>query len=475
MSAPLLWIILPGFIAIGLYIFRQWRNAIFFTGLLSALFLAWLAWRLPIGEPIALRLWPGFPAFKVSETLTIFNRPLELNNLHRPVLILIYLGIGFWFGGSYRVGVDRLFIPLGLGAAALLTASLAVAPTYYGVLIAEVVALVCIPLLSPPGKPLNRGVLRFLIFQTLGVGLILLGDLSLPVIGMASENLSGLSPVSLLIGLGFLLMIGAFPFHTWIPMVIEGANPYTCVFVFYLVPTTLLLLSLEYLSRYTRLGLPLSIYTSLRPIGVLMILTAGAWAASERHLGRILGFAAILQIGNALLVISLGDRTSQASSIVGLFFAQLLPQAIGLAVWAQALCIIRDEQGDLRFDALRGKAFRLPLATTSLVLANLSLAGLPLLASFPVDLALWSGLAVRSLGVTLLVLLGNVFLIIAAVRSLAILVNTSSQESWYISERNWQGVLLTLGTILLFVVGLMPQWFIPALTNMGTIFSGASP
>ena len=475
MSAPLLWIILPGFIAIGLYIIRQRRNVIFFIALLAALFLAWLAWRLPIGEPIALHLWPGFPAFKVGESLAIFNRPLELDNLHRPALMMIYLGIGFWFGGAYQAGVDRLFIPLGLGIAALLTASLAVSPVYYGVLIAEVVALVCIPILSPPGKPLNRGVLRFLVFQTLGVGLILLGDLSLPVIGVASENPSELSPVSLLIGLGFLLMIGAFPFHTWIPMVIEQANPYASIFVFYIVPTTLLLLSLEYLSRYTRLGLPLSVYTSLRPIGVLMILTAGAWAAFERHLGRILGFAAILQIGNALLAISLGDRTSQASSLVGLFFAQLLPQAIGLAVWALALCVIRDNQGDLRFDAVRGKAYHLPLATINLVLANFSLAGLPLLASFPVDLALWSGLAQRSLGIALLVLLGNIFLFIAAVRTLMVLLNSSSQDSWHISERNWQGVLLSLGTIMLFVVGLMPQWFIPALTNMGMIFSGASP
>jgi hypothetical protein len=73
------------------------------------------------------------------------------------------------------------------------------------------------------------------------------------------------------------------------------------------------------------------------------------------------------------------------------------------------------------------------------------------------------------------VLLGNIFLFIAAVRTLMVLLNSSSQDSWHISERNWQGVLLTLGTIMLFVVGLMPQWFIPALTNMGMIFSGASP
>jgi NADH-quinone oxidoreductase subunit N len=475
MSAPLLWVILPGFIAVGLYTIRQWRNAIYFIGLLVALLLAGLAWRLPIEEPISLHLWPGFPAFKVGESITIFNRPLELNNIQRPALIMIYLGLGFWFGGAYQAGANRLFIPLGLGIAALMTASIAVTPGYYGVLIVELMAFACVPILSPPGKPLNRGITRFLVFQTFGVGLILLGDLSLPVIGVASENTSRLSPVSLLISLGFLIMIGAFPFHSWIPMIIEQANPYASVFVFYIIPTTLLLLALEYLSRYTRLGVPLSVYASLRPIGVMMILIAGAWAAFERHLGRILGFAAILQIGSALLAISLGDRTGQESSAGGLFFAQLLPQAIGLAVWAQALCAIRDDQSELTFDAVRGKASRLPLATISLVLANFSLAGLPLLASFPVDLAVWSGLAQRSSGIALLALIGNVFLFIAAVRTLAVLLNSSSQDSWQFSERSWQRVLLVLGMIMLFVVGLMPQWFIPTLTNMGMIFSAASP
>lgn len=475
MSAPLLWIILPGFMAIGLYTIRRWRNIIYVVGLLAALLLAWLAWQMPIGEPIALRLWPGFPAFKVGESLTIFSRPLLLDNLHRPALIMIYMGIGFWFGGAYQAGVDRLFIPLGLGIAALLTASLAVTPIYYGVLIAEIVALVCVPILSPPGKPLNKGVMRFLVFQSLGIGLILLGDLSLPVIGVTTEDTSVLSPVSLLIGLGFLLMIGAFPFHSWIPMVIEQGNPYASVFVFYIIPTTLLLLAQEYLSRYTRLGVPLSVYAYLRPIGVIMILTAGAWAAFERHLGRILGFAAILQIGSALLAISLGDKSGLEVPLGGLFFAQLLPQAIGLAIWAQALCAIQANQGDLHFNSLQGKGYHMPLAMISLVLANFSLAGLPLLASFPVYLALWSGLAERSLGIALLALAGNVFLFAAAVRTLMVLLSDSQQDSWQFSKANWQTVLLVLGTVLLFVVGLMPQWFIPTLTNMGLIFSGASP
>jgi NADH-quinone oxidoreductase subunit N len=475
MSAPLLWIILPGFIAIGLYVMRQWRNAIFITGLLAALLLAWLAWQLPIGETISLRLWPGFPAFKVSETLTIFGRPLLLDNVHRPALIMIYLGIGFWFGGAYQAGADRLFIPLGLGIAALLTASLAVDPVYYGVLIAEVVALVCVPILSPPGKALNRGVMRFLIFQTLGIGLILLGDLSLPVIGVTTENPSTLSPVSLLIELGFLLMIGAFPFHTWIPMITEQANPYAAAFVFYIVPTTLLLLALGYLARYTRLGVSLSTYASLRPIAVMMILAAGVWAAFEHHLGRILGFAAILQIGTSLMAISLGDRTGQGSALGGLFFAQLFPQAIGLAVWSQALCAIQSDQGDLRFESLQGKAYRLPLATLSLALANFSLAGLPLLASFPVYLALWSALAQRSLGIALLAITGNALLFVAGVRTLAALLKSSPNDRWQAPPRGWQTTLLILGMMLLFVVGLMPQWFIPALTNMGLIFSGATP
>lgn len=475
MSAPFLWIIIPGLFATGLYILRRWKNAVHLAGFLVALFLAWLAWQLPIGEPISLRLWVGFPSWKVGETLIVFGRRFVLDNASRPALIMIYLGIAFWFGGAYSAHTEQLFIPLGLGIASLLTASLAVKPSYYAALIIEAAALVSVPILSPPGKPVKRGVLRFLVFQTIGMCFILFADWSLPLLEIESSNPNALSPNTLLIGLGFALIIAAFPFHTWVPMLAEEAQPYSAAFIFYILPTAILFLVIEYLNRYTQLGIYPLMYPTLRAFGVMMVLTGGVWAAFERHLGRIFGFAAILQIGMALLAVSLGDAAGQGSPLRGIFFAHLVPQGVGLALWALALRAIQSRGNELGFSDVRGLARRLPIATSCLVLANFSLAGLPLLASFPVDVALWSALTQRSLGMAVLSLLGNACLLAAGIRTLFVSVTGSSQEGWQISERGLQVTLLVLGGVLLFVVGLMPQWFFPSLTDMALIFSAPSP
>ena len=155
--APVIWIVFPGIIALVLYMTRRWERATLAVGIITTLLLAWAAWQWPIGDTISLRLWPGMPTWRFDPQLIILGRAFVLDNAARPLIIFIYLGIGFWLGGAYTARVTSLFTPLGLGVAALLVAALAVQPTLYAALLIETVALLCIPILSPPGEPIARG------------------------------------------------------------------------------------------------------------------------------------------------------------------------------------------------------------------------------------------------------------------------------------------------------------------------------
>ena len=140
---------------------------IHFAGIVTVLLLAYLAWQLPIDQPIVLGI-PGVPALRLLESFPILGQEFLITAASQPALILIYLGMSMWFGGAFIAGVDRLFIPLGLAVAALLTASITIQPKTFSILLVEIVALLCIPILTPPGKPLRRGVLRFSDFPNHG-------------------------------------------------------------------------------------------------------------------------------------------------------------------------------------------------------------------------------------------------------------------------------------------------------------------
>jgi NADH-quinone oxidoreductase subunit N len=483
-NSPTIWILFPILVAGIIYLFRDRQRLIIIIAILVSLLLAVLAWQIPLGQPInpgflpflipgesgswqARLLFQDPSSFRIVETMTIFGRQLVLVNAIRPILALIYLVVAIWIGGSYAAKADLLFVPLGLVIAALLTAALAVRPFLYAALLIELTALISVPILSPPGTSTSRGVIRFLTFQTLGMPFVLLAGWILNTTDGIPLSETIIIRGAILAGIGLAFLTSVFPFHTWIPMVAEESHPYSTGFVLFTLPTVVSLFSIAFLIQYI---VPISspvVWLSLRFLGLLMVVGGGLWCALQVNLGRMLGFAATAEIGLFLLAISLGPGETSLS----IALAQILPRGIALAVWALALAVIKNRYNGLHFRQVQGAARILPLAAISLVLAQLSLAGLPLLAGFPVRLSLWTTLAGQSLPEALLALAGSAALMVGGVRTLAVLVTGKSLEAWQTNETQLQTVLFILGWVMLVVVGVLPQLVLGPFTNMALVFS----
>jgi NADH:ubiquinone oxidoreductase subunit 2 (subunit N) len=108
-------------------------------------------------------------------------------------------------------------------------------------------------------------------------------------------------------------------------------------------------------------------------------------------------------------------------------------------------------------------------------MAHFSLAGFPILAGFPARLALWDGLARSSPLAAFAALLGAVGLLMAGLRTLAVVVMTPDREPIQFQESRGQQVLLALGGLALFLVGLFPVWVLPALVNLANMYSHLKP
>jgi formate hydrogenlyase subunit 3/multisubunit Na+/H+ antiporter MnhD subunit len=471
----MLWIILPGLSAIALFFARRWSLAIHLAGFLIAVLLALLAWTLPIEEPISILPWPRFQATKIAESLTFLGRQLVLADSTRSLLVLIYSGLALWFGGAFAAGTNRVFIPLGLGIAAMLTAAVAVEPFLFSALIIEGIAIACVPLLSPPGTRVVNGVIRFLTFQTIGMAFILLGGSQLSVLEFNPGDAGLIWRATILLGFGFAFVLGIFPFHIWIPMVAEKTHPYSAAFVFLFLPATISLLGIRYLEQYVTLGIAQDVIMVLQFLGLLMCLTGGIWAAFQQQLGRILGYGSVFEIGMILLSLSLIPQLESINPQRGIIFAQLIPRALGFGIWALSLGILASITGDLRFRSIRGMGYHTPVASAGVLIGTLSIAGFPLLAGFPGNLALWLAISQTNPIVAYLSVLGNLGLFVAAIRTFFVLFAPSGDEKWQISESRTQLALLILGSVLLGILGILPQLYLPELTNIALILTSSGP
>jgi NADH-quinone oxidoreductase subunit N len=144
-----------------------------------------------------------------------------------------------------------------------------------------------------------------------------------------------------------------------------------------------------------------------------------------------------------------------------LVFQMLLPRALSFGTWALALGAIRDRASDLHMRSVRGLIFSMPVTGITLVLAQWSIAGLPLLAAFPIRYSLWIHLASHSVGMGWLSMAGFMGLFVTGLRLLFVFLDRESQQD-DTQEETWQlRFLLGTATLVMVLVGLFPQLFLP--------------
>jgi formate hydrogenlyase subunit 3/multisubunit Na+/H+ antiporter MnhD subunit len=325
--------------------------------------------------------------------------------------------------------------------------------------------MLVIPLLVPVYQKPGRGVIRFLIYQTFAMPFILFSGWMLAGVEASPGDVGSTLQTGMVLGLGFAFLLGVFPLYNWIPMLMEEASPYVTGFLLWALPTFTVIFALGFLDRYTWLRTSPQLSSAIQFIGVFMVASAGLFASQQKHIGRIMGYAAIVETG--LFVLAMGSRSTE---VVNTTFLLLIPRGLELAVWALALSIIKRKAYSLRFNEVHGLARRYPVAVAALILSHLSLTGFPLLAGFPPRLALWQELAGQSLASSFWVFIGLLGLLVAAMRTLAVFVMAEEEKAWEWNESWVQTAMLGLGVIGLFILGLFPQIMQPLIVNLPALF-----
>ncbi len=446
MSAALLWIGIPLVAAVVFWFLRNQKLlCILAIGALNLL-LALLAWKLPIGGVINFL---GL-SIELKETWIILGRSFVFEAGDRSFLMLIFVMGAFWYIGAVVVKVGRTFAPLGLAVIAFLVAALSVQPFLYAALFIEAAVLFSIPMLIPPGQVPGKGILRYVIFQTLAMPFIMFAGWVATIVEANPTDQRLLLQAVLFMALGFAFWLAIFPFYSWVPLLTSEVNPYVAGFVLNFFPTIVFLLSLDFLNTFAWLRDFSLLYVALRLIGAIMVIIGGIWVAFERELARMYGYAVLMENGFSLLALSLHSRVG-----LEIFTTLFVGRLLSLAVWGLALANLSGQER-VTLEDVEGLLHSKPVTAGVILASCLSVAGLPLLAVFPMRLFLLEQLVKVAPVTAFWVFIGGGGLFVAGLRLLNSMAR--SEQDYQFAEKVIPVVFMVLGTLAIIIVGIFPGW-----------------
>jgi formate hydrogenlyase subunit 3/multisubunit Na+/H+ antiporter MnhD subunit len=464
LSTPMIWVLSPIVIAGVSLVLQKRRILSLVLTSLTAFGLALLAAFFP--EDLTLSLGPLTLVF--DESLAVLGRQITLAYEIFPFIAFIFGMTGLWSLSGNLPGVPAVFSPTSLVITAALTAAMGVEPFLYAALLIQIAVLFSIPMLTSAGEEIYRGILRYLVLMTIAMPLILIAGWLLTGVVILPPESPLIGQSALVLGLGFALWLAVFPFHSWVPMVSQHSQPMVVSYLLFILPTTILVFGLNFINRYAFLRTSGEIFNIIRISGVVMILFGGILTTVQDNLKRGFGFSALVETGFSLLAVG----SIAEGGLV--WMLMLFPaRAMGYYLWGYALTRLESHCGSLDITNLRGCARQFPMLTAGLLLAQLSVAGLPLLASFPVKIALLTQIMTAQTALGVWSFIGNLGLFIFTIRLLLNFVMPIDREPprfWALTEKASEFLPVIIVVLVLVALGLIPQHIDIGLTNILTAF-----
>jgi formate hydrogenlyase subunit 3/multisubunit Na+/H+ antiporter MnhD subunit len=431
---------------LGLFLTR-YPNILKWSGVGIGLSMTLTAALLPINEPFRLLFWD----IQLSDQLLVYGRRFILSEVDQPIVILLFGVYAFWSLIQNPKNVPSYFSPISLSGISLILTAYAVDPIFYGALFIAFLALINVVLLTPPGSYPTPGVLRMLVYQILGMLFILFAAWLASWVGFNRGDAILVSRSLAILALGFSFLLSIFPFISWIPMIAERNHPFLSGYLFNVYFLGIFLFGSRFLTEGSWFAQGIDLQTPLQLAAVIMLAFGGLLAVFSRHLGRLSAALIIAEIGRSLLAISLFRLGFP------IYFAMVMIQTIALGGWSSALTNLSTGLPDLKIQSASGAARQWPLISSGMIISYFSLAGFPLLAGYPIYLALGNGLNPYPIWINSALVLGTLGLIIGGLRAFSGLIEDSGEEVVLeLGDRLDRGLVIVLNLILI-LLGLFPQ------------------
>lgn len=448
MSAPFLWFILPFLFGLLSMLFSEKRTLITILSIILCLFLVIIALTIPINSMIVF----GNSSLIFTSTKEILGRNLTLERSSQPMLAFFYSFAAIWFAGTLVVPVHRFFVSIAMMDIALMVGVIAVDPFIYGVFFVQFVVLLTMPFFWIQRNGSGNGILRFLVFQTFGVIFLAIGGWLTDSVEVNPSDTFLVTRAVVMFFLGFIFWLAIFPFHDWIAMLMDETCPYVSGFVMSLLQFSSLFILLTFLNSYAWMRSFEPLFTGLRLVGTIMLLVGAIWVFFQKTLQRLEAFSIVAENGFSLLLLGINSQVS-----IRLFLSFLFIRVISALAWSLAAKIIATDS-DLELMKLNGLFRKKPFVCTALLVSFFSVSGLPLLAGFPLKIAMISLGFAQSTAIGTLAAVGCLILLFSGFKLMMVLINPNSVQE-HSGETVGQKLVLMIAILLLVGMAFFPHLF----------------
>ncbi len=302
MNAITIWLGIPLFIALVAFTLRRFPDLAYPLVILTCVLMIGLSLFVTVGEPFAL----GQNTVVISPSMLIGGRLISIDAESMQVVNFIYFITLLWMIAGWRLKPNRFFPGFGLMIIVFLIAGLHVEPAFYAGFLFLIVAFLFVPLWVKAGSIPNRSVYRFLVMMFFGLPFFFLAGWQFSSIQLGLDNQQYFLQGGILLSLGIVAFLSAFPMHSWIPMISDDSDPLILGFFMTTFPYIVIRYFLIQVVNYKLievLGRQFQMAWLIVAIITLLLGTYGM--AISRKMTRFLAYYLIFSVGIALIAMSL--------------------------------------------------------------------------------------------------------------------------------------------------------------------------
>ncbi len=455
MNFPVIYLIVPAVISASSLLIR--KRTLLYRGILLALTF------LLSSSAFILTLQNGgrYAQNLTGEKIYILGRSLTIQSTELPFIGFIYFVAFIWILSTISREINDYFPAICVFYCSLNIASYSIDPFLYSVLIIFLANVMYLPVLSSSTNRQISGRMRFLVFQLLSVFLILLAGWILAGGEIAPVNEDQLFFSSILLGFGIALWLGAFPFHTWIPLLADEVSFLPFGFMMTMIPVSGVMMLLKFLNDFAWLREYSAFFLAIQYLGAFMIVLGSIGAFFQKSLNRMFAFIFIMGIG--LLLCATGFIPKVSTELVSMWILVYVITCWSISVGYHQLSGGSSMQS---IGGLNGMFYENPIYAALLLSGIFSLVGFPLFSGFAPMLNLVSTALPSTKFIITAILLGQLFLMLSAVRLLLRLILHSDKKLSIPNKVSSDRIYVAFIMLLNLILGIFPGFIYGRFADM---------